>query len=197
MAKKIKMPSQRALYLAIILIIAACIFGLNFYVSSKLKDIQNSSQTVIYINDPAISDEIEYIIPDTYKMLELYDDNFGLLYRSRANDGNPVEALNISAYRSQLISYKKTNDWQNLSHIDENCKHDIYFRWVKSETGRSTIIIAYGMGDVQFSVWIVSFICYFILMLLFAVITLINSKTYGDSIEKYQNKVDQYRKSKL
>lgn len=195
MATKMKLPSQRTLYLSIILMIAVCIFGLNFYINEKLQDIENSSQTVIYINDPAVSDEIEYIIPSTYTKLELYDEQFSLLYRSSSNSED-MKQMNIISYRSTLLSSKRTNDWQNLSDLVEECDDDIYFRWVKSSTGRCTVIIAYGMGEVGFSIGVVSFICYFILMLLFAVITVINSKSYGDSIEKYRNKMDQYRKSK-
>ena len=86
--KNPKPKYDRLFETGIIIIIACCVIFLNIFTTSKFTALKEAAQDSVFImDDIPISEDDEFIeqvqsyLSDTYKMIELYDENFDLIFR--------------------------------------------------------------------------------------------------------------------
>lgn len=191
--------SKLTVEIFIILLIALCMLFLIDFSNKKLDEVILSDREALLMshdpNNPVHEDLAKEIIdfrPDACKMIEVYSENFESLLKVHFKENHNHEE-NIKDY-NRLIKLFKTNKegHTNITIGDE--EEDVYFRWTKTANDEMCLVVIYMSRPVVKNLWVFSFICYTILILIFILLLRLLLRQYQGRIRIYQATSHEVRK---
>lgn len=180
--------------LAIVIIIAICMIFLNVFLSIKLDELNNASRDAIFIKDniedidsEEIKEEIKDYLPSSCQMIELYDDNFNLIFQVQFADDVDIEHKNDLRDHKNLINHIQSNQEGQTSFMIGDNEQDIYYKWLTNERGENRLILVYSdITNVKY-LWIIPFICYLVIILVFALLIRMKMKLMAIKCSQYES----------
>ena len=193
--RQAKETTNTIVNMVIVAMIAVGIVLLNFVTIAKIKDYDEAIKDAMFIQDdlPVINDdtalaEVMRYQSDTYNMIEVYDEHMTLMMSVQFGDEiNHFPTGNITDY-PELMDQLKTN--QNGKFIiepgDDVSKEEISFNWLTNCQGEKRLIVIYSMMPLVKDVWVISTICYAILILVLVLMLKFLLHRYSDRISMYK-----------
>lgn len=193
--RQAKETTNTIVNMVIVAMIAVGIILLNFVTIAKIKDYDEAIKDAMFIQDdlPVINDdtalaEVMRYQSDTYNMIEVYDEHMTLMMSVQFGDEiNHFPTGNITDY-PELMDQLKTN--QNGKFIiepgDDVSKEEISFNWLTNCQGEKRLIVIYSMMPLVKDVWVISTICYAILILVLVLMLKFLLHRYSDRISMYK-----------
>ena len=195
--RQAKETTNTIVNMVIVAMIAVGIILLNFVTIAKIKDYDEAIKDAMFIQDdlPVINDdtalaEVMRYQSDTYNMIEVYDEHMTLMMSVQFGDEtNHFPTGSITDY-PELMDWLKTN--QNGKFIvdpdndDDVSKEEISFNWLTNSQGEKRLIVIYSMMPLVKDVWVISTICYAILILVLVLMLKFLLHRYSDRISMYK-----------
>lgn len=183
----------------IIIAIAACVLFLNVFTINKLSELDQAGTEAMFIKDgleyPESEDLREEIIkyrPQSCKMIEMYDEKFELLFSLQFDETHPIHTENINDYPDLLELLKTTEEGQTTVKFEKS-KEEVYFKWVTNNRNEERLVIVYSTKHIVENVWIFSFVCYLVLILVFVLLIRLHTQHYNDKINQYMRSSNNFR----
>lgn len=178
----------------LILMIAVCILFINSYTVRKLNELENNLTTSVFIkqdlkltNDEVIAEEIKNYIPDSCKMVELYDEQLNMLFQAHFNDPADGYVTNdIRDYPKLSNLFFTKEEGQAMADIN-GTEESIYFKWLTNTRGERRLLIIYSAIKKVEGIWVFSLACYITLILVFILLIKVNNDRYNDKIKQYHD----------
>lgn len=175
----------------IIIAIAACVIFLNMFTTKKFTDLEEAAHDALFVvdsipisEDDVFAEQIRDYLPDTYKMIELYDINLELLLRIQF-DNDQTEPRDIRENDEIMSVIANTTEGQAHISVGE-MEQDFYYRWLENSKGEMRLLTVYSkIHNVQ-NLWVFSFVCYLIMVLIFILLIRLHIRRYQDHISRYR-----------
>jgi len=176
----------------IIFAIAACMIFLNVFTTSKLSELELVGTEAMFIKDgltypesEQLGEEIVKYRPDSCKMIEMYDDNFELLFSLQFDENYPIHNDNINNHPELLELLTTTKEGQTTIEIGDYTEN-VYFQWVTNDRNEQRLVIVYSTKEIIENIWIFSFVCYLVIILIFVLLIILHTKEYKEKIKQYK-----------
>ena len=181
----------------IIVLIAISIMFLNSFTLSKLDELQKAKNEAIFVKGDVVfgdeerfAEEIVSYLPDSYKMIELYDENLELGFQVRFSD-EYIPKADITQYPNIVEILRNNEEGQTKVDIG-GTEQDVYFKWIDNE-GQRRLLIVYSSIQAVSGLWIFSFVCYGVLLLVFILFIRLKFRTYKDNTTQYASSTKRIR----
>ena len=178
----------------IIIAIAICMIFLNTFTTSKLNELDRAATEAMFIKEDIkfpdneqFGQEIVKYRQNSYKMIEMYDNSFELLLSLQFDQDQSYIQYNIEDY-PELIEILKSNKEGNTNITINGYEEEIYFQWSTNSRNEDRLVMVYSTKKIVNNLWVFSFVCYLVLILIFTLLIKIN-------IKEYRYKVNQYKRS--
>ncbi|MCM1221208.1 MAG: hypothetical protein NC548_42690 [Lachnospiraceae bacterium] len=192
MASKSKKSKYFTLETVITLAIAACMIFLINFANAKMEEIIISNKESLLINhDPTnpiheeLADEIVKFRPGACKLIDVYGEDLEPLFSVQFYDTN-TEHAELSDF-PDLVNLLRSNveghTEVKINDIDEN----VYFRWSETSRGEHYLVMVYMSQPVVNNLWVFSFVCYMILILVFFLLIRIHIIQHNEKIRIYNS----------
>ena len=181
----------------IIIAIALCMIFLNTFTVNKLDELQKATNDAIFVkgdmefgDEEQFAEEVVNYLPDTYKMIELYDENLELGFQIQFND-DQVPKADITQYPN-IVSILQNND-EGQTRVDiGGVEQDVYFKWLTNNGERRLLIVYSAIRPVS-GLWIFSLVCYIVLFLVFILFLRLKINSFKRNIRRYASTTRQIR----
>ena len=191
MHKKSKSPIT--IEIIIVLIIAVCMIFLNFFTTSKLSELERSSNEAMFIrndlpfmNSDEFTEEILEYKPESCKMIEMYDDQFNLLLMIQFDQDKAVDNHDITEYPDLISTLECNTEGQvNIAKMKDGYEENVYFQWINNSNGDRRLIMVYSTKLIVNNLWIFSFVCYFVILLVFILLIRLKLDQCRSNIKQY------------
>lgn len=179
----------------IILLIAGCMLFLDAFTTNKLNELENAGTEALFIrqdlpydDDNELAEEILKYRPDTCKMIEMYSDDFELLFsvQFRNTEDEDYMKNDIHNYPELIDLLKNSEEGETTIEINEY-EEVIYFQWVTNDRDEDRLMIVYSSKPIVGNIWTFKLVCYLVMMLVFALLIVMYTKNYRDKIREYRN----------
>lgn len=193
-ANKTKNTSNhnRLLDTLIIIAIACCVIFINIFTTNKFSDLEKSAHDSVFIidklpisEDDEFAEEIREFLPDTYKMIELYDENMNLMFQIQFDEGNHYQPSDIREYQEIITRIKNTQEGQARIELDGS-EQDFFYKWVVNNKGETRLLIVYSNVEEVENLWVFSFVCYIVIILVFLLLIRLHIRHYKDQSAHYK-----------
>lgn len=188
--------SNMIVNMIIVMIIAVGIILLDFVTISKLKDYDSAIKEAMFIQEdlPIIDDssaeaEIIQYQSNTYNMIEVYDSELNLIMSVKFGDiDDKFPVGNIKEYPDLMDRLKENDKGRFLVDSIESTgdQEEISFRWLVNNQGETRLIVIYSIMPVVKDVWMISTICYGILIMVLVLMFKFILQRYTDRISMYK-----------
>lgn len=195
--KRARETTNTIVNLVLVILIAVGLILLNFVTIAKLEDYEHAIKDAMFIQDDLqiINDEnavaeIMRYQSDSYNMIEVYDQDMNLLMSVQFGNQEEVFPVgNIKDYPELMEELQKHNSGRfivehTISDTREN--EEISFNWLVNNQGDTRLIVIYSMMPVVECVWVISTICYVILILVLILMLKFILHRYSDKISMYK-----------
>lgn len=192
-----KKPNKKVKYkisieIILVLFIAGLMIFLNEFTTNKINEIIISDREALLIHhDPGnpvreeLAKKIIEFRPEACKMIEVYSEDFDpILYVQFTTDSNP--SPNTIKDHPELLDLLRSNSEGHAELTIDNKTEDVYFQWTETEEGEKCLIITYMSRPIVNNIWIFSFTCYIILILVFVLLIRLHLVQYRSSIRHYK-----------
>lgn len=176
----------------IVLLIAACMLFLNVFTSNKLVELEQAGSEALFIrqdlpysDDEELAEEILQYHPDSCKMIEMYSENFELLFSIQFKDEN-IPKNDINNYPELIELLKSSQEGETTISVN-GYEEAVYFQWVTNTRGELRLIIIYSIKPVVSNIWVFHLVTYLVLILVFALLIRLHNKHYDDKIREYRD----------
>lgn len=196
---ELKRLHNRFIDTMLIILIAICLIFINGYTINKIHSLEKSlysalsiDDNVQIVNNPQLIEEIKSLMPETCKMVELYDSNISLVFKTKiiGTDVSPgltdESAINSDEFISVIKEYE---EGQTIVTIDEN-DQVVYFKWITTVVGDRYLLVVYNSMEKVDGLWVFSFTCHIMLILIFVLLIRIRNTSYYEKIDQYQQIAD-------
>ena len=181
----------------IIIAIALCMIFLNTFTVNKLDELQKATNDAIFVkgdmefgDEEQFAEEVVNYLPDTYKMIELYDENLELGFQIQFND-DQIPKADITQYPN-IVSILQNND-EGQTRVDiGGVEQDVYFKWLTNNGERRLLIVYSAIRPVS-GLWIFSLVCYIVLFLVFILFLRLKINSFKRNIRRYASTTRQIR----
>ena len=195
--KKKRLISFFNIETSIIIVIAACMIFLNTFTVKKLNELEVARNNAVFLLDEIefpdqeeFTEEMKSYLNDSYKMIELYDENFELLFQIQFVDNYKTKGDLIN--QKDLVSILKNNkEGQTVINIGDS-EEDVYFKWITNSRGEERLLLVYSAIKNVRGLWVFSFICWLVLILVFILVIRLHSKNYTEKIEQYKSMTNNF-----
>lgn len=181
----------------IVILIAGCMIFLINFTNTKLEQFTALEEEVILINhnpaDPIhnqLAQEIVAYRPDTYKMIEIYTEEFNILMSLQFMETEVPDRC-IENYPELVELFSLNNeghtDFMYTDREGNEIKQDIYFKWVTASDNERYLIITYSMYHPVDNLWVFNFIAYTVIILVFLLLISIKVVSYNEKIKQYES----------
>ena len=175
----------------LVLLIALCVIFLNAFTTGKLTELETAGNDALFIrqdlpyeDSEILAEEIVQYHPDSCKMIEMYDENFEMVF-SVQFDEKVVECTNISDY-PELIDLLKNSKEGQTSVMIGDVEETVYFQWTENNRGENRLLLVYSAIHDVHNIWVFSFVCYMVMILLFILLIKMHVCNYNDRIKQYK-----------
>lgn len=190
---------------AIVILIAGCMIFLINFTNTKLEQFTQMEDEVTLINhDPSnpihdqLAQEISVYRPDTYKMIEVYTSDFGLMMSLQFMDVevSDIQIINYPELIKILLNnHEGHTDFEYKDDDGKDVKQDIYFKWVYAADGNEYLIVTYSSYHTVDNLWVFNFVAYSVIILVFVLLMQVKITTYIDKINQYETVSKSVRKA--
>ena len=181
----------------IILVIAACMLFLNTFTVKKINEIELSRNNAVFLVDDLefpeqeeFTEELKSYIQDSYKMIELYDENLELLFQVQFSDSYKSKGDLIN--QSDLVQILNSNKEGQSTIIIDDDEEDVYFKWITNNRGEERLLMVYSSIRNVKGLWVFSFVCWIVMILVFVLVIRLHSKSYIDRINQYKSMTNNF-----
>lgn len=175
----------------LVLLIAGCIIFLNAFTTGKMNEIDSAGNDALFIrqdlpyqDSEVLAEEIIKYHPDTCKMIEMYDENFEMVF-SIQFDEEMSDCNNIHDYPDLINLFKDSNEGQTTITIND-IEEYVYFQWIPNNRGENRLIVVYSIKQEVRNIWVFTFVCYMVLILVFILLIRLHHLHYIDKINQYK-----------
>jgi len=190
--KKVKLLKYFNWEMLIIVAIAGCLLFVNTFTVTKINEMESARSNAVFLMDEIefpeqeeFTEELQGYLKDSYKMIELYDDNFDLLFQIQFND-DYLSKADIKT-EPELISLLKRNKEGQASIVVNEDEEDVYFKWITNNNGEERLLMVYSAIKNVKGLWLFSFTCWMIMILIFVLVIRLHTKSYEDKIVQYKS----------
>lgn len=177
----------------IIILIAGCMIFLVDFTNNKINEFSRLEEEIMLVNhDPSnpiheqLAQEIIEYRPDTYKMIEIYTEDFDIMMTLQFIETG-LKNINLDEYPDLIELFNENEEGHTqLSFSDNEIKEDIYFKWVKASDNNKYLMIVYSSRHPVQNIWIFNFVCYIVLLLIFILLLQMHLKNYKDKVQQYE-----------
>lgn len=177
----------------IIILIAGCMIFLVDFTNNKINEFSRLEEEIMLVNhDPSnpiheqLAQEIIEYRPDTYKMIEIYTEDFDIMMTLQFIETG-LKNINLDEYPDLIELFNEHEEGHTqLSFSDNEVKEDIYFKWVKASDNNKYLMIVYSSRHPVQNIWIFNFVCYIVLLLIFILLLRMHLKNYKDKVQQYE-----------
>lgn len=180
----------------IVLLVALSLIFLNLFTNSVISRMQEATRNAIFISDEMdvesderVVEELRTYLPTSYKMIEVYDINMELIMQLQfgSNDeSNQAAPAGINS-SSQLAAILKGKDEGQTVLKIEDVEEDIYYKWITNNNGERRLIVVYSTVMEVKGIWIISMLCYAILIMVFFLLIRLHIRNYSEKIAQYRS----------
>lgn len=179
----------------VVIIIALCLIFLNYFTVSKINELQRVNRNSIFIDDdlPLESDgelveELKTYMKSPCKMIELYDEDMNLMFQvtfdSQGSKAvNHPNGISKNSQLSKLIGNQQ--EGQATIKMHDRTEQDIYYKWISNSKGERRLIIIYNEIFEVKGIWVFSFVCYIILILVFVLLIRLHIVSGRNNVSHY------------
>lgn len=175
----------------LVLLIAGCMIFLNAFTTGKMNELDAAGQNALFIrqdlpyqDSEVLAEEIIQYHPDSCKMIEMYDENFEMVF-SIQFDKEMAECNNIHKYPELINLFKESKEGQTtitLGDIDQY----VYFQWTSNNRGENRLIVVYSTKEEVQNIWVFTFVCYMVLIMVFILLIRLHHSYYVDKVNQYK-----------
>ena len=191
-SKNPKPKYDRLFETGIIIVIACCVIFLNVFTTSKFTALKEAAQDSVFVmDDIPISEDDEFVeqvrsyLSDTYKMIELYDENFDLIFRVQFEEDDQYQPNDIKEYKDIISRIQNTPEGQSRL-IVGNSEQNFYYKWVENDRGEIRLLIVYSKVAMVQNLWVFNLVSYLIMILIFILLIKMHIHRYQDKISHYE-----------
>lgn len=173
---------------AIVILTAACLIFLMYFTEIKLSEVIASDREALLMehdpNDPIhmeLAEEIMRYRPESYKMIEVYSEDYKPMFRVQFRDDAKIPDGSITDHQGLINLFMNNQDGHTEVTIDNEVE-DIYFRWTYTTTGEKCLFIIYMSRPIVENLWIIRVICIFIMILVVFLLVRIRLHEYDQEI---------------
>ena len=166
--KKVTRRKGLIFEIAIVTLIALCVIFMNFFTLSKIRELEDIANDTIFIKDDLpfiesedLGEELKEYLPIAYKMVEIYDPNYQLLFQLNMNSEPKLDNVNILEYPNIQQMIKSSMEGQSRVLIGDS-EENVYFKWIKNSEGDERLIIIYSPINKVKELWVFSLTSYLI-----------------------------------
>lgn len=188
-----KHPIFNVEMLILVVIAALMIFLINF-ANAKFNEVVSVDREALLMNanpESPISDDLAKEIvdfrPESCKMIELFSKDFELIFRVQFREGDENRSYENIENHKELMDLFLNNKEGHTNIIVDGEEEDIYFRWTVTNTGEPSLMIIYMARPVVKNLWVFSFVCYIILILIFALVIMMKYRLHRQLLKEYEN----------
>lgn len=189
--KKVTRRKGLIFEIAIVTLIALCVIFMNFFTLSKIRELEDIANDTIFIKDDLpfiesedLGEELKEYLPIAYKMVEIYDPNYQLLFQLNMNSEPKLDNVNILEYPNIQQMIKSSMEGQSRVLIGDS-EENVYFKWIKNSEGDERLIIIYSPINKVKGLWVFSLTSYLILILVFILLIRVHTNSYNEKIKEY------------
>lgn len=189
--KKVTRRKGLIFEIAIVTLIALCVIFMNFFTLTKIRELEDIANDTIFIKDDLpfiesedLGEELKEYLPIAYKMVEIYDPNYQLLFQLNMNSEPKLDNVNILEYPNIQQMIKSSMEGQSRVLIGDS-EENVYFKWIKNSEGDERLIIIYSPINKVKGLWVFSLTSYLILILVFILIIRVHTNSYNEKIKEY------------
>lgn len=175
----------------IILVIAACMIFLNIFTVTKLNELESAEHEAVFLMDNVdfndkeeFTEEIQNYLTGSYKMIELYDQDLELIFQIQFSD-KYIEIDDIKQHTDLVNIIKNNKEGQTEITVDD-MEQEVYFKWVTNNSGETRLLMVYSAIKIVKGIWLFSFICWMVMILIFVLLIRLHSRSYQDRIDEYR-----------
>ena len=188
-----KQRKKSRLYIETILIIfiAFCIVFLNFFMGKKVKEMNVTGLNSMFVKSGISFEESEDFAnqitkykPNYCKMIEIYDESYELIISLTFIDEN-ISNSDIRDYQELINIFNSNEHGQTTVNIDDH-KESVYFQWIENDRNERRLLLIYSSFHIIDDLWIFSFVCYLILILMFILLIRLHTVRYLDKVNEYK-----------
>ena len=197
MEKNKKVNKKKSIFnieILIIFVIAALMIFLINFANAKLNEVITVDREALLMNSDAnslISDDLAKEIikfrPESCKMIELFSQNFELIFRVQFRENDESRSYDSIKNHPELMDLFLNNKNGHANITVDGEEEDIYFEWTTTNTGDAALMIIYMARPVVKNLWLFSFVCYMILFLVFLLIIIMKYRMHKQLIREYEN----------
>lgn len=176
----------------IILVIALCVIFLNSFTTIKMSELESSGNDALFIrqdlpyeDSEILAEEIVQYHPDTCKMIEMYDENFEMVF-SVQFDEKVIECNNIHNYPELIELLKESKEGQTTITIGD-AEEYVYFQWTTNNRNENRLLLVYTAKQEVQNIWIFSFVCYMVMILIFVLLIKMHTCNFSERIKHYRH----------
>lgn len=186
----------------IIILIAGCMIFLVDFTNNKIDEFSRLEEEAMLVNhDPSnpiheqLAQEIIEYRPDTYKMIEIYTEDFEIMMTLQFIESG-LKNIDLDDYPDLVDLFNNNEEGHTELFFGENneIKEDIYFKWVKASDNNKYLMIVYSSIHPVQNIWIFNFVCYLVLLLVFLLLLRMHLKNYKEKVQQYEQLSDDLKK---
>ena len=197
MKKNKKVNKKKSIFnieILIIFVIAALMIFLINFANAKLNEVITVDREALLMNSDAnslISDDLAKEIikfrPESCKMIELFSQNFELIFRVQFRENDESRSYDSIKNHPELMDLFLNNKNGHANITVDGEEEDIYFEWTITNTGDAALMIIYMARPVVKNLWLFSFVCYMILLLVFLLVIVMKYRMHKQLMKEYEN----------
>ncbi len=181
------------LEIPIIIIIAGLMLVLIRFFDKKLDELIVSDAEVLFMDidhDSTdqmhidLAERISEFRPDTYKMIEVYDQQLNEIISIRFDENFDIEPNTITNYPDLVSLLMNNTDGHTSKNIGDSTEY-IYFKWSYDKENIPYLFIIYTYKPIVKYIWVFHLICYIILFMVCALLLRISLKSHSEKIKYY------------
>lgn len=172
----------------IVILTAACLIFLMYFTEVKLNEVIASDREALLMeHDPdnpvhmELAEEIMRYRPESYKMIEVYSEDYEPMFRVQFRDDVKVPDGSITNYQGLMNLFMNNQDGHTELTIDNEVE-DIYFRWTYTTSGEKCLFIIYMSRPIVENLWVIRVICIFIMFLVVFLLIRIRLHEYDQTL---------------
>jgi len=183
----------------IIFLIAICILFLNTFTTTKLAELNQAGTEAMFIKagldyeeSEELGEEIVKYRPDSCKLIEMYDESFELLFSLQFDEAHPILDYNINDYPELIDLLNSKQEGQTFITIGDY-EEEVYFQWVANSRDEQRLVIVYSTKRIVDNLWVFSFVCYLVLILVFILLIRLHTNNYKEKVSQYKKATASFR----
>lgn len=185
------MMRKRSIKIEILLVIliSLCMLLLINIVTEKMNEFTFNNSIIRenpdkYVDSLLAKELMKYKL-EACTMIETYDQDFNLIIRiPLVDDQEGMVFPNLKDHINLKEVFKRYKEGHTQIKIGDH-EEDVYFQWTMTSDSQTRLVLIYLSKAVTKNLWMIPFLCYFILILIFILVIRLHLSRQEDRIDHY------------